>query len=177
MNKLLKTVSKDELDYALITFSETIKLSFYLIENPYSLKYSLYLMKKTSGFAKLFHWHVDLGVINIFSKNTLKILLILYRHANYRDFIGIYKRSQIASKGKLFPQQVSTSMKQLIFAGVVEKFKKKNTLYYRLKTEPSPKLINYLNFYSHKTIKTNKKGYVHRDPYTGRYKKSKTNNP
>jgi hypothetical protein len=174
MDTLLNTVLTDEADiYALIVYSQTIEVYFYLCENPCYLRYYLCLINGNAGFSKFSHWFVDSGAINVFSKNILKVLLILFRHADYCSFVGRYNRHQIAREGELFPQQVSSCIKQLTFAGVVEKTKKKKTFYYKLATKPTQELLNYLSFYSTKTIKTNK----NRDPHTGRYKKANTNSP
>jgi|GEM_PF-1297002 len=178
MNTLLNAVPTEETDlYALGIYSQTLQLYFYLLKNPYYFKYTLCLINGNSSFSKFFHWFVDLGAINVFSKNILKVLLILFRHADYHSFTGRYNRHQIAREGELFPQQVSSCIKQLIFAGLVEKTKRKRIPYYRLATRPTQEFVSYLSFYSSKTIKTNKKGYVLRDSYSGRYKKTRLKNP
>ena len=169
MNTLFNTASTDKADlYALAIYSQTIEVYFYLIGNPYYVKYYSCLINRNPGFSKLPHWFVDSGAINVFSKNILKVLLILFRHADYYSSVGRYNRHQIAREGELFPQQVSTCIKQLTFAGVVIKTKKKRTFYYKLAAKPTQELINYLIFHSAKTIKTNK----NRDPHNGRYKKA-----
>jgi len=168
MNTLLNTAVREEANpYALTIYTRTIEVYFYLVKNPHYAKYYFCLISGNPGFSKFFHWFVDSGAINVFSKNILKVLLILFRHADYRNFAGRYNRHQIAREGELFPQQVSSCIKQLTFAGLVKKIKKKRAFYYKLATKPTQELASYLSFYSTKTIKTNK----NRDSHTGRYKK------
>jgi len=168
MNTLLNIVREETNPYALTIYTQTIEVYFYLVRNPHYVKYYFCLINGNPGFSKIPHWFVDSGFINVIGKNTAKVLLILFRHADYYSSVGRYNRHQIAREGELFPQQVSSCIKQLTFAGLVKKTKKKRTFYYKLATKPTQELISYLSFYSTKTIKTNK----NRDSHTGRYKKA-----
>lgn len=121
------------------------------------------------NFGKLPHWIDDSGVLAAFSGNTVKVLHVLVRRANYITGIGRVGNKRIAKETGVSFSSVSEHLKKLKFAGVIRIWRQGWVRYYRILPEASSLSEEWIKIFG-KQDKSPKKSVVYiRNHKTGRF--------
>jgi len=131
------------------------------------------LKRKDRRFAKIPHWIVDTGLLEVLRPKAIKLILMLIRHADFVTGNGRVGNKKIAKKCGIYKGSISGYFREVEFFGVIKTWREGWVRYYHINGSPPPDIKEKVEFYRKPDKYPRNTNIYHRDR-KGRFIRKKT---